>query len=124
MPFWYWLYIWLCRRLGLIKARVVFPGGSNVATITVQQKVTAHWQELDPQGNVVPPTGQVSWSVPDGTVVTLAPSSDTYSVVVTPVAPGDVTITATGDSLTATASLTVTDVAVSARIFFDPPVSM
>lgn len=84
---------------------------------------------VDPQGVAQPLSSVPVWSAtPDG-LVALTPAADGMTCAVAPVAPGDVTITATAEgdpspgvnTITATASLTVApDEDMTGTITFSP----
>jgi len=96
---------------------------ANTVSLTVQQQVTARWNEADAGGAPVPPTGPITWTSADPTIATVTASADTFSALVVPQKAGTVVITAAGDGFTVTGTVTVTDVATSASISFDDPVA-
>lgn len=80
------------------------------------ESVTLSLQEMKPdpaasgKTSEVPVVGPVVWSTSDAKVVSITPSSDTFSAVAAAVGPnGIATVTAVADSLTATLDITVVD---------------
>ena len=96
-------------------------GGKSVATLLVGKTAQAMWQEFsgpNGTGDKLPPAGQVTFTSSDPAVATVDPNSG----LITAVALGSVTISGVdaANSLTASDSLTDTEVAQSATLTIVP----
>ena len=80
---------------------------SNPPAIATKQSITLQASLKDAANHNIGPGRVVTWTTTDATIVTITPSADTYSLTVKGDAPGTVTITATSEGKTGTATVTV-----------------
>jgi len=92
-------------------------------SLPVGQQITATFLEQDSTFSPFPVKGPISWSLSANGIASLAVAVDTKTATVTGVAPGDVTLAASGDGVSASADLTVTGAAGSASIDLSAPVT-
>jgi uncharacterized protein YjdB len=73
------------------------------------QSFSATAQSTDAQGNpaALPPGSLITWTVDNGSLVTLNPTNGTLSCTVAGVAPGTATITATAGTVTSSFTVAV-----------------
>ena len=92
-------------------------------SLPVGQHTIATFAEQDSTFSTFPVQGPIVWTLSADGIATLAVAGDTKTATVTGVAAGDVTLTGTGDGVSASVDLTVTDHPVAASIGLSTPVS-
>lgn len=80
---------------------------ANPAAISVGQSITLQATLKDAANKVIGPGRVVTWTTTDNTIVTITPVAGTYSVTVKASQVGTVTITASSEGKTGTATVTV-----------------
>lgn len=110
-----------CRHRHRPRLKVHFGEGMTNVSLKTNQTVVARVQKKDDAGNIIAPVGPFTRSVSDGNIATVAPSADTLSALVTPRAAGSVTITTTGDGLTGTGDVSISQLVVTLEVIFDAP---
>ena len=82
-----------------IKSDITVTGEITMITLTDLQKVTCSIQPVDAMGNPAQVDGVPEWSVSDSAMLTVAPSSDGLTAVVSTVGPiGTAQVTVTADA--------------------------